>query len=53
MKVLFDCRRGVWGLFSKESDEKPFMTALVPSGVEDRYMLVCIKVTHEMPYLSK
>jgi len=52
-KQLVDCRRGVWGWFSRESDEKPSTTMLLTAGDVVEYSGVCRSVTHEAPYLPK
>lgn len=56
MKHLFDCRRGLSGMFFNNNDDpSKAITSPVKHGTfgEDRYFRVCVAVMHEMPYLPE
>jgi len=55
-KELFDCKRGLTGLFLNEDDEPAkAITGFVRSGTYNAqyYLGVCHRVTHELPYEPK
>jgi hypothetical protein len=50
-KILYDCKRGLRGLFVSENDDPTkAVTAFVRGGFVRDYVLVCRKVTNELPY---
>ena len=56
MKHLFDCRRGLSGMFFNNNDDSSkAITSAVKRGTfgEDKYFRVCVAVMHEMPYLPE
>ena len=56
MKHLFDCRRGLKGLFLDEKDNpSKAITSVVKRGTfgESQYFRVCVAVMNEMPYLPE
>ena len=56
-KKLFDCRRGLWGVFLDEKDDPSEAITYVVSHhntiAEDQYLRVCYAVMHEVAYLPK
>jgi len=56
MKHLFDCRRGLGGMFFNNNDDpSKAITSPVKRGTfgEDKYFRVCVAVMNEMPYLPE
>ena len=56
MKHLFDCRRGLAGMFFDNNDDpSKAITSAVKRGTfgEDEYFRVCVAVMSEMPYLPQ
>ena len=56
MKHLFDCRRGLAGMFFDNNDDpSKAITSPVRRGTfgEDKYFRVCLAVMNEMPYLPE
>lgn len=54
MKHLFDCRRGLKGLFVDERDDpSKALTSIIERGTfgESQYFRVCVAVMKEAPYL--
>jgi hypothetical protein len=56
MKELFDCKRGLLGIFRSEDDD-PAKTLTIPVRPNTRgdrnYRAVCYRVMHELPYEPK
>jgi hypothetical protein len=55
-KQMFDCKRGLSGLFFNEHDDpSKAITSFVKPGTvgEDQYARVCLAVMNEMPYLPE
>jgi hypothetical protein len=55
-KELYDCKRGLWGLFFNKDDDpiKVFMQPVLKDTIGFEYYLgVCRAVTHEEPYIPK
>jgi hypothetical protein len=56
MKELFDCKRGLLGIFRSEDDD-PAKTLMIPVRPDTRgdrnYRAVCYRVMHELPFEPK
>ena len=51
-KYLYDCKRGIQGLYFDEQDEKPSLTAPIKKDTfaYEYYVSLCLHVTNEPPY---
>jgi hypothetical protein len=53
-KYLYDCKRGLEGIYINEQDEKPrTFPVRKDTYAYDYYLSVCFHVTHEAPYLPE
>jgi hypothetical protein len=54
-KELFDCKRGLSGVFMDEDDDAKAITGVVRPETYDgqHYRGICLRVTHEKPYSSE
>lgn len=50
-KIMFDCRRGLMGVYPRENDTSPLLLTEIRGAYVTYYKKVCPKVTGEPPYL--